>query len=82
MKFDVHHAGAIGGVPIGAFLTTIEASGHGPAKDAAAELHPGLRLVVLPHRPSTEKLERAIRRLDRQRARRLAGHNPHARSRR
>jgi hypothetical protein len=65
MKFDVHHAGAIGGHAIGAFITTIEANDHRSAKKLAEDAHPELRVVVLPHRAPNEKLERALRAIER-----------------
>lgn len=65
MKFDVHHAGAIGGTPIGALIRTIDADTHRHAKYIAGRDLPGVNVVVLAHRPTTAKLEAAIRRLDR-----------------
>lgn len=65
MKFDVHHAGAIGGQAYGAFITTIDAPDHRAAKTAAEQAHPTQRVVVLPHRKPSEKLERALRQLER-----------------
>lgn len=65
MKFDVHHAGAIGGTPIGPFIRTIEAPDHRHAKQLGEESHPGIRVIVLPHRPPSEKLERALRAIER-----------------
>jgi hypothetical protein len=67
MKFDVHKAGMIGGLPIGEFIETIEAVDHSAAKLLVLRTLPGLRVVVLPNRPTTEKLERALRRVERQR---------------
>jgi hypothetical protein len=69
MKFDVHHAGTIGGNPIGAFMHTIEAATHREARDRATEANAGVSVIVLPHRPPSEKLERALRQLERGAAR-------------
>ena len=69
MKFDVHRAGMIGGEAIGPFLQTIEAPDHRAAKELAEQLHRGRAVVVLPHRKSTDKLERALRQLERIRRR-------------
>jgi hypothetical protein len=46
------------------FLVTIEAADHRAAKTAATKLHPCVHTVVMPHRPTNEKLERAVRKLD------------------
>jgi hypothetical protein len=64
MKFDVHHAGAIGGTPIGAFIRTIYADTHRHAKHIAERDIRG-RVVVLPHRAPNEKLARALREIER-----------------
>jgi hypothetical protein len=67
MKFDVHKAGMLGGTALGEFIETIDADDHRTAKTQAETKHGTGRVVVLPHRPTTDRLERALRRIERRR---------------
>lgn len=64
MKFDVHRSNYPGS-DLGPFLSTLEASTHRQAQELAAEKYRAIAVVVVPHRKPNEKLERALRGLER-----------------
>lgn len=58
--FDVREAGALGGIPYGRFLGTVEARDLRDAKEVGAAAFPGVRVVVMPTTRNARELDAVL----------------------